>query len=594
MITVRELGGYRLVRQIGSGGMGTVWEAIDAEERRVALKLLHPHIADDPENRARLEREVRLLHRVKGEGVAQVLDAEVEGPDVFVVTELIEGPTLEADVRDRGPFTDQELAALARDLATALEDIHATGIVHRDLKPSNVMISEDGPVIIDFGIAQVVDETRMTQVGLVTGTPGYLDPEVMEGADPSAVGDWWAWAAVLVYAATGRHPFGSGRNEIIFHRLNSGDVDVEGVSPDVGAALSAALRRASRDRLTHDEVLDVLEGRVTGERLTALLAEPPDEDLANATAVITVDSPAPPRTMPPIVPPGSAPARDGHTRQMPVGGPRATSGGPQPGASAGSRPVGPAWGGAATPSPSPASPMPEPRANGYPPEVRFPDGSYPQNGGLPGVTVPNGPALPVPARQPGFLIAVALLLGATSTLMPVLAYLLLFAFLTIGATSGFTWWHLNDLIERRGERRGNTWRAALALPAQVLKGASVSLVAALLGLLVGAVAAGSVILFSGIPATPTPALRATLAASTVIAALVSWAVAPAEVARLGSRALIETIFPFTSLKTIFSLLVLAVAVIIATMVIGDVTLPMDWWPIPDPAAWWPSVAEPLP
>ncbi|HHW83998.1 MAG TPA: serine/threonine protein kinase, partial [Actinomycetales bacterium] len=237
-----EIGGYRLVRRLGAGGMGTVWEALDAEDRPVALKLLHPHISNDPGARARLEREVALLHRVRGPRISRVLDAEVEAAEAFVVTELIDGLTLDDDVRTRGPFAPHELSALARGLAEALDSIHSVGVVHRDLKPSNVMISATGPVIIDFGIAQVADDVRLTQTGMVTGTPGYLDPQVADGAPPSARGDWWAWAAVLVFAATGRQPFGTGPNVAIFQRLHTGSVDVEGLEPDTARALRAALR----------------------------------------------------------------------------------------------------------------------------------------------------------------------------------------------------------------------------------------------------------------------------------------------------------------------------------------------------------------
>ena len=118
--------------------------------------------------------------------MARVLDAEVEDAEAFVVTELVEGPTLEEDVAADGPFTPAELSHLAHGLAEALRAIHAVGVVHRDFKPGNVMMSEHGPVVIDFGIAQVADDARLTQTGMVTGTPGYLDPEVIAGAEPIA------------------------------------------------------------------------------------------------------------------------------------------------------------------------------------------------------------------------------------------------------------------------------------------------------------------------------------------------------------------------------------------------------------------------
>lgn len=267
----REVGGYRLLRRIGAGGMGTVHEAVDADGRRVALKLLHPHIGADPQARKRLSREVALLHRVRETGVARVLDAEVEDAEAFVVTELIEGPTLEEDVAEDGPFTPTELATLAHGLAGALRAIHAVGVVHRDFKPGNVMMSENGPVIIDFGIAQVADDARLTQTGMVTGTPGYLDPEVIAGAEPSPVCDWWGWAAVLVFAATGRPPFGRGPTGVVLARVATGQADTEGLDPVVARALRAALHPDPAQRLGPDGVLAVLDGQWGDDKLTQML-----------------------------------------------------------------------------------------------------------------------------------------------------------------------------------------------------------------------------------------------------------------------------------------------------------------------------------
>ncbi|MDX5317935.1 MAG: serine/threonine protein kinase, partial [Actinomycetes bacterium] len=269
---MQEIGGYRVVRRIGSGGMGTVYEALDAEDRAVALKLLHPQISHDPSARARLAREVDLLHRVRGKGVARVLDAEVEDDEAFVVTELIDGPTLEEDVAAHGPFAPDELRALAHGLADALHAIHRVGVVHRDLKPGNVMLSRTGPVIIDFGIAQVADDVRLTQTGMVAGTPGYLDPQVVDGAAPSPVCDWWAWSAVVVFAATGRRPFGTGPSAAVIKRMSLGQVDLEGVDPLVATALWAALQPDPASRLDPHSVLAVLDGRWDRQDLDEALA----------------------------------------------------------------------------------------------------------------------------------------------------------------------------------------------------------------------------------------------------------------------------------------------------------------------------------
>ncbi|PFG39191.1 serine/threonine protein kinase [Georgenia soli] len=268
---VREVGGYRLLRRLGSGGMGTVHEAVDADGRHVALKLLHPHIGTDPQARRRLAREVSLLHRVRDAGVARVLDAEVEDAEAFVVTELVDGPTLEEDVAADGPFSSHELSNLAHGLAEALRAIHAVGVVHRDLKPGNVMMSEHGPVVIDFGIAQVADDARLTQTGMVTGTPGYLDPEVIAGAEPAPECDWWGWAAVLVFAATGRPPFGRGPTGAVLARVATGKVDTDGLPEVTARALRAALDPDPARRLDPDGVLAVLDRTWGDDQLTQVI-----------------------------------------------------------------------------------------------------------------------------------------------------------------------------------------------------------------------------------------------------------------------------------------------------------------------------------
>ena len=239
----RTLGPYRLQDRLGEGGMGVVHLARDPEGRPVAVKVLHPLGTDGVNARRRLAREVETMRRVRSPYVAEVLDADVTGEYPYIVTRFVSGPTLDEMVRGRGPLSGQGLRRLAYGMAEALTAIHAAGVVHRDLKPGNVMLTDDRPIVIDFGIAQSGDATRLTQTGLVMGTPGYLAPEVIEGESSSPASDVHSWGSTMVFAATGHLPFGGGSYETIFYRIVSGRADLTGVPAPLVPLISAALAR---------------------------------------------------------------------------------------------------------------------------------------------------------------------------------------------------------------------------------------------------------------------------------------------------------------------------------------------------------------
>lgn len=237
------LGPYRLQDRLGEGGMGVVHLAYAPDGSMVALKVLRPWVAEDVNARRRLIREVETMRRVHSPYVAEVLDADVTGEYPYVVTRYVSGPTLDDMVRKQGPLTDAGVQRLAIGLAEALKAIHAAGVVHRDLKPGNVMLSDSRPVVIDFGIAQAPESTRLTQTGMVMGTPGYLAPEVIEGKPSTSASDVHAWGATVAYAATGRQPFGSGSFETIFFRVIAGRADLAGVPAALVPVVAAALDR---------------------------------------------------------------------------------------------------------------------------------------------------------------------------------------------------------------------------------------------------------------------------------------------------------------------------------------------------------------
>jgi serine/threonine protein kinase len=229
--------------RLGEGGMGVVHLARDPAGGLVAVKVLHVLSAEDPNARRRLGREVETMRRVRSPYVAEVLDADVTGEFPYIVTRFVAGPTLDEMVRNRGPLPGPGLRRLAHGTAEALAAIHAAGVVHRDLKPGNVMLAQDRPIVIDFGIAQAGDATRLTQTGLVMGTPGYLAPEVIEGQPSSPASDVHCWGATMAFAATGHLPFGGGSYESIFYRIVSGRADLEGVPAPLVPLISAALAR---------------------------------------------------------------------------------------------------------------------------------------------------------------------------------------------------------------------------------------------------------------------------------------------------------------------------------------------------------------
>ncbi|MDD9206137.1 serine/threonine-protein kinase, partial [Georgenia sp. 10Sc9-8] len=471
-----QVEGYRLLRQIGAGGMGTVHEAVDAEGRHVALKLLHPHIGADPGARQRLEREVQLLNRVRDAGVARVMDADVDAVRPFVVTELVHGPTLEQDVAAGGPFAPDELLTLGHGLADALEAIHAVGVVHRDLKPGNVMLSDHGPVLIDFGIAQVADDARLTQTGMVTGTPGYLAPEVIDGGEPEPEGDWWAWAAVLVFAATGRPPFGRGPYAAVLARVSTGQVDTAGLEPRLARALRAALAPDPARRLDRDGVLEVLSGGEAPAPTTVLAGDVsgPDDRLGrdgrddggsgpdHGSEAGRDDGSNADRTraLPSV---GHAPAGGDGTPRPPAGGAVAQlpgAVGEQPTrALPQHQPV--RWDEAAGPVPGPGAPPPG--GSGWPPpgpERPVPGSAWPD----PGVPPPLPPWAVRPRRRTLLVGAAGLALTALTVHRPGAFVVLALALLLVTGAVGWAGRARRASRMRRGPRRGDDARMYAGLP----------------------------------------------------------------------------------------------------------------------------------
>ena len=235
--------------------MGRVFLGVSPGGRPVAVKAIRAELAVDPEFRARFGREVAAARRVSGVFTAQVVDADVDGPVAWMATAYVPGPSLAEAVDTHGPLPEASLLALAAGLAESLNAIHAAGVVHRDLKPSNVLLAEDGPRVIDFGISRAVESTMLTQAGLVVGSPGFMSPEQATGYEVGPPSDIFSLGAVLAFAATGQGPFGTGTTAALLYRVVHGTPSLDLVPPTVRPLIEHCLAKDPRQRPTANGLL---------------------------------------------------------------------------------------------------------------------------------------------------------------------------------------------------------------------------------------------------------------------------------------------------------------------------------------------------
>ncbi|MBL1091507.1 MULTISPECIES: serine/threonine-protein kinase [Streptomyces] len=254
-----EIGGYPLEARLGSGGMGTVFLARTGSGRPVAIKLIHPQFAADDEFRIRFRQEVAAARRVSGAFTAAVVDAAPEAEQPWMATTYIQGPTLSRRIATKGPLSGAELRRLAIGLAEALRDIHRVGVVHRDLKPSNVVLSPEGPRVIDFGISRAVDQQTLTVTGRVIGTPPFMSPEQLQA--PREVGprsDVFSLGTLLAYAATGQGPFDAESPYIVAYQVVHGEPSLEDVPVALRTVVESCLAKEPNRRPSADELLVLL------------------------------------------------------------------------------------------------------------------------------------------------------------------------------------------------------------------------------------------------------------------------------------------------------------------------------------------------
>ncbi|MFE7569128.1 PQQ-binding-like beta-propeller repeat protein [Streptomyces sp. NPDC057539] len=254
-----EIGGYPLEARLGSGGMGTVFLARTSSGRPVAIKLIHQQFAGDDEFRIRFRQEVAAARRVSGAFTAAVVDAAPEAEQPWMATTYIEGHTLAQHIAAKGPLNGPELRRLAIGLAEALRDIHRVGVVHRDLKPSNVVLSPEGPRVIDFGISRAVDQQTLTMTGRVIGTPPFMSPEQLQA--PRGVGprsDVFSLGTLLVYAATGHGPFDADSPYLTAYQVVHEEPSLDSVPTALRAVVEPCLDKDPEGRPSADELLVLL------------------------------------------------------------------------------------------------------------------------------------------------------------------------------------------------------------------------------------------------------------------------------------------------------------------------------------------------
>ena len=298
----QSVGPYRVLARLGAGGMGRVYLGRSVGGRLVAVKVIRPELADEPGFRARFAREVDAARNVSGLFTALVVDADADGPVPWLATVYVQGPSLAEAVEARGPLPAGPVLTLAAGLAEGLAAIHAAGVVHRDLKPSNVLLADDGPRVIDFGISRAMEASMLTQSGTVMGSPGFMSPEQAEGDVVGPPSDVFSLAAVLTFAATGEGPFGNGSTPALIYRVVHREPDVTRLPGQIRPLIERCLAKDPRRRPT---TADVLAAVGSAEPAAGWLPEPVTEILGRY-----VPPPAGSRWAPTVTSPKAHRARD--------------------------------------------------------------------------------------------------------------------------------------------------------------------------------------------------------------------------------------------------------------------------------------------
>ncbi|WP_314176538.1 serine/threonine-protein kinase [Streptomyces winkii] len=394
-----SVAGYRLAAQLGSGGMGKVYLSYTPGGRPVAIKVIRPDLGEDPEFRRRFQREVRAAERVQGLYTAPVIDSDTESPRPWLATAYVPGPSVAEVVTGHGPLPASTVLFLVAGAAEALQVIHKAGIVHRDLKPSNVLLADDGPRVIDFGIARAADATSLTSSGVTVGTPSFMAPEQAEGQPITGATDIFALGQLAAYAALGTPAFGEGTSHGVLYRIVHNEPALDDLPEELHELVTRCLAKKPEDRPGLDDILRMCQAASGDTQLRR-----PGDWLPSAVAAdisLRAAAPAPSQTPPPTEvasaesPPQPAAPPTAQVPPSPQSAPPGTPPPPPPLAASPtmtSQPVGPQH-----PTPPPWGPQP-------------PAGHFPHH--ATGPVAPPGPAGPVyprpaPPRHRGKIIAAA-------------------------------------------------------------------------------------------------------------------------------------------------------------------------------------------
>jgi serine/threonine protein kinase len=438
------VGSYRLAARLGSGGMGKVYLSYTPAGRPVAIKVIRPEFAEDPEFRRRFRQEVAAAQRVHGLHTAPVIDSDADGNQPWLATAFVSGPTVAAAVAEHGPLPVPTVLLLVAGIAEALQAVHAAGIVHRDLKPSNVLLAADGPRVIDFGIARAADATSLTDSGLTIGTPAFMSPEQAAGRTITGATDVFALGQVAAYAAVGAPAYGEGPSHAVLYRIVHEEPDLSALpaelrtlvirclakDPDLRPSLAevVSMCQAASDQtqlVRPEQWLPVAVAAAIPERHAAPTYNPPTPDGSAPAPATTPDTPpvapshaTPPPSYTPTAHSAQAPPAHPPTRpaaQQPATPPPSAAQQPPTQAAFHQTPP-PQQGFAQTPPPQqqgfaqgPAQPGYQQPHYGYP-QQQYPGGQRPY--GPPGAMGPRPAPLPLPPKKRNKGLIVLAVIGA--------------------------------------------------------------------------------------------------------------------------------------------------------------------------------------